>query len=69
MIRASQLKVKTPTKLISKEKAQNGKMLGSKASGVVVSKKDEKAHPEDFKYLQPKKSTVSVKTKTVTKKK
>ena len=45
MLRASSLKKVTPTKLISKEKAQQG---------VVISKKDEKAHPEDFKYITTK---------------
>ena len=36
-------------KLPSKSKKDNN---GGYATGVVISKKDEKAHPEDFKYLK-----------------
>ena len=44
-------------------KAQKGKKVGpeSKATGVVVSRKDEKANPDDFKYLRKSEKAASEK--------
>ena len=44
-------------------KAQKGKKVGpeSKATGVVISRKDQKANPNDFKYLRKSEKAASEK--------
>lgn len=43
--------IKKPVKTVVKSK-QKQDDNGGYATGVVISRKDEKAHPEDFKYLK-----------------